>query len=162
MQTTTLAKRNARKRLNPHVAAGQRACWGALWVPCLHLPFCMGLLHSTFCTPLCSLPSVGFLLCFLSKNVFWNDCSWGWRGFRRARKARTFFKCFLHFALSETFESQTSSNILFLLAPEAATHPLPIRFLMMSETIVQKTECSNTFCTHPQISVRTSSAGTFF
>ena len=47
-----------------------RACLRALWVPCLHLPFCMCLLHSTFCTPPCSLTSVGFLLCFLPKESF--------------------------------------------------------------------------------------------
>jgi hypothetical protein len=68
--TITPARRNARKRLNPHVAACHRACLDALWVPCLHLPFCMCLLHSTFCTPPCSHPSVGFLLCFFLKNVF--------------------------------------------------------------------------------------------
>ena len=56
--------------LNPHVVAGHRACLGASWVPCLHLPFCMCLLHSTFCTPPCSLTSVGFLLCFLPKESF--------------------------------------------------------------------------------------------
>ena len=63
-------RRDARKRWNPHVAAGQRACLRTLWVPCLHLPFCMCLLRSTFCTPPCWLPSVGFLFCFLPKEIF--------------------------------------------------------------------------------------------
>ena len=58
--------------LNPHVVAGHRACLRPVWVPCLHLPFCRCLLHvhSTFCTPPCSHPSVGFLLCFLPKDSF--------------------------------------------------------------------------------------------
>ena len=58
------------RALNPHVALCQRACLHTSWVPCLHLPFCMCLLHSTFCTPPCSLTSVGFLLCFLPKESF--------------------------------------------------------------------------------------------
>ena len=43
----------------------------------------------------------------------------------------------LHFALSQTFECQTSSKILFFLAPQAATHTRSIcfRLLLVSKTI---------------------------
>ena len=54
---------------DPHVVAGHRACLGALWVPCLHLPFCslsaltlyaLHFLHSTLYSPFSRLSSCVF------------------------------------------------------------------------------------------------------
>ena len=52
----TLARRNARKRLNPHVAVGQRACLSHTKFP--------SRLHSTSCTPPCTPPLALLLLHF--------------------------------------------------------------------------------------------------
>ena len=46
----------------PHVVAGHRACLGASWVVCLHLPFCI----HTSCTPLFALRSHPFSSLFRS------------------------------------------------------------------------------------------------
>ena len=46
----------------PHVIAGHRACLGASWVVCLHLPFCT----HTSCTPFFALRSHPFSFLFRS------------------------------------------------------------------------------------------------
>ena len=53
--------------LNPHVVAGHRACLSPVWVPFLHLPFCVCLLHSTLFSPFSRLSSFVFFRRILLK-----------------------------------------------------------------------------------------------
>ena len=102
-QTISLKHRPGGMRacaLNPHVAAGTRACLGPFRVPfcmflseCafLHSTFCTPPLHSTFLAPFSWLSSVCFLSeGFLPKEIFWIDSPRGWRAFRRAKVGQGF------------------------------------------------------------------------
>ena len=116
-----------------------------------------------------SLPHSGSLLApfWLPLAPFWLPSGSRWHPFgsllQPSRNNGSFwcnFRSILHYP--------KLSNVKLLQTSCFCWHPKPQRtryrfvLLMMSESTAQKTKCSNTFCTHPQISVWTSSAGTSF